>query len=150
MSNLRVIFYKTIIVLIFLFASSYTVNAQQLNYYTKEYNNVFKIARSLNKLILITFYTDWCINCKKMDENVFTDKNLVNLINNNYIPLHLNAELFDVMDICDTYQVKSYPTSIIIDANGKLINKLIGYYGVIPMTAELKKAAHNNLIKKKK
>lgn len=44
------------------------------------------------KKVLIYFYTDWCTYCRKMEKEVFTNPELVDLINEQYFPVKFDAE----------------------------------------------------------
>ena len=119
----------------------------QLNFYpsNKDFNSALNAAKVLKKYLFIEFYTDWCINCKKMEADVFTDPELSAYINKNYVPVKLNAEFFNVMDLCEQYGIKSYPTVLVLDpTTKKVLGKYVGYYGVIPLHAEVKKIVYNN------
>ena len=37
-------------------------------------------------------YTDWCGWCKVMDRNTFTNEEVINIINNKFIPIKFDAE----------------------------------------------------------
>ena len=42
--------------------------------------------------VLVYFYTDWCVYCKKMDRNAFKDPEVVSSLNKNFYPVKMNAE----------------------------------------------------------
>ena len=44
------------------------------------------------KKVLIHFYADWCVYCKKMDRVVFTKDEVKKLLNDNYYVVRFNAE----------------------------------------------------------
>ncbi|WPR76740.1 thioredoxin family protein [Algoriphagus sp. NG3] len=44
------------------------------------------------KKVLIYFYTDWCTYCRKMEKEVFTNPEIVDLINNQYLAVKFDAE----------------------------------------------------------
>ena len=44
------------------------------------------------KKIIIDLYTDWCGWCKVMDRNTFTDKQVIEYINNYFLPVKFDAE----------------------------------------------------------
>lgn len=48
-----------------------------------------------NKPVLIYFYTDWCVYCKKMDRNAFRNPEIVSEINNGFYAVKMNAESLD-------------------------------------------------------
>ncbi|SDS41684.1 thioredoxin fold domain-containing protein [Gramella sp. MAR_2010_147] len=44
------------------------------------------------KPVVIYFYTDWCVYCKKMDRNAFKDQEIISSINEKYYAVKMNAE----------------------------------------------------------
>ncbi|WP_300441045.1 thioredoxin fold domain-containing protein [Christiangramia sp.] len=44
------------------------------------------------KPVVIYFYTDWCVYCKKMEKHAFKDSEIVSALNNDYYAVKMNAE----------------------------------------------------------
>ena len=44
------------------------------------------------KKMLIDLYTGWCGWCKVMDQKTFTNKEVIDKINKNFLPIKFNAE----------------------------------------------------------
>jgi len=44
------------------------------------------------KSVMIKFVTDWCVYCKKMDQEVFTDSRIIKELNQNYYAVSFDAE----------------------------------------------------------
>ena len=51
-----------------------------------------RLAEKENKKILIDVYTDWCGWCKKMDSEVYADKEVRTVIDSSFVAIRLNAE----------------------------------------------------------
>lgn len=49
-------------------------------------------ARIQKKPILMFFYTEWCVYCKKMDSEVFSDPEISRYMNENFISMRVNPE----------------------------------------------------------
>ena len=96
------------------------------------------MAKEQNKFIFIDFYTTWCGYCKKMDKEVFTKKEVINLLNNDYIAVKVNGESQNMLEI-DGYKiserdltkkefkVKGYPTFWWLTPSGKKLHSQSGY-----------------------
>ncbi len=44
------------------------------------------------KKVFIDFYTDWCTYCRKMDKVVFTNSDVIDILNEQYYAVRFNAE----------------------------------------------------------
>ncbi|MEM6804702.1 MAG: thioredoxin family protein [Bacteroidota bacterium] len=44
------------------------------------------------KKVFIDFYTDWCTYCRKMDKKVFTNPEVIAVLNEDYYSVRFNAE----------------------------------------------------------
>lgn len=44
------------------------------------------------KPVVLYFYTDWCVYCKKMDKNAFKDPEVVSKINQDFYAVKMDAE----------------------------------------------------------
>ena len=72
-----------------------------------------------DKLVFLDFYTDWCLPCKMMDEDVFSDESISSFFNSNFINMKVNAEKNQGPDMSIIYNVKAYPTLIFVNGKGQ-------------------------------
>ncbi|NGM66126.1 thioredoxin family protein [Sphingobacterium sp. SGR-19] len=49
------------------------------------------------KKVLLFFHTDWCAYCRKMERDVFTDREIVNELNQHYYAVKFDAESADTV-----------------------------------------------------
>ena len=82
---------------------------------------ILEMASSKNKLVFVDFYTTWCLPCKLMDEDVFTDKAVSALMNDNFISYKVNAEKDNGPNLALLYQVNVFPTLLFLDKDGKVL-----------------------------
>ena len=59
---------------------------------TTTWDNIKTIAAQEKKLIFIDAYTDWCIWCKVMDKETFSDPAVANFMNEKFVPVHYEME----------------------------------------------------------
>ncbi len=95
------------------------------------------LAKTSHKKILVDVYTDWCSWCKKMDSDVYTDKEVVSRLNEQFILVKLNAESanrlsykgkdFSEADFARELGVNGYPTTLFFDQNSNPITDFPGY-----------------------
>jgi len=83
-------------------------------------------AKAENKLVFVDFYIDACAPCKVMDETAFTQRNVFNFYNRNFINFKVDAIDFDYVTLAQQYKVREYPTLVYLDGDGKI---LMTHYG---------------------
>ncbi len=99
------------------------------------------------KKILIDLYTDWCGWCKVMDKKTYSQQQIFSYINKNFYPVKFNAEQKESVEfrgntfnyvssgnrgvhelaVAFTQNRLSYPTTIFIDEDLKIIQPIGGY-----------------------
>ncbi len=89
------------------------------------YDEAINAAKAENKMIFMDFYTDWCGPCKMMMRDVFPQKTVGDYMNKKFVCIKLNAEK-EGKELADLYQIKAYPTFIIINSDKKIIGTKIG------------------------
>ena len=64
------------------------------------YNEVFEKAKKEPKLVFVDLYADWCIPCRVMDANVYSDPTVASLLNSRFYAVKLDADSQDSI-MCD-------------------------------------------------
>ncbi len=139
--------HKSLFIAIFLFS---TINLSITNAQVKWYKieEAEKEAAQTGKKIMVKVYANWCGWCKEMDKSTFPNKKVAKILNESYIPVQFNSEqLADITWGGTTYKVvrpknsgryhqlaaqwlngkMSYPTIVILDEQGKVIQAISGY-----------------------
>ncbi len=83
-------------------------------------------AAAEDKLVFIDFYTTWCLPCKLMDEDVFTDPEFGRYMNEHFVSLKVNAEQGNGVNLASLYAVQAYPTLLFVDTRGRVVGKKQG------------------------
>lgn len=81
--------------------------------------NIFDRAREEKKPILLAIAAVWCHWCHVMDETSYSDERNIRLINENYIPIRVDADKRP--DIQDRYLLGGWPTTAILTSTGEII-----------------------------
>lgn len=84
------------------------------------------------KFFLYDFTADWCAPCKQMEKTAFQSKDVVNLLNNEFIPVRVvdrkredgkNSQ--KVQELQDVYSVQAFPSLVVAMPNGtKVVDHL--------------------------
>lgn len=90
------------------------------------YKEALTAAQHENKLVFMDFYTDWCGPCKMMMREVFPQKSVGDYMNKTFVAIKVNAEKDDGVELAKKYQVKAYPTFVIIDATETEKGRVVG------------------------
>jgi thioredoxin-related protein len=103
------------------------------------FNEGLALAKKEKKAIIVDFYADWCRWCKVMDEQVFSDKEVADLLNKNYIVIRIYTDRPDSEKIVFKNQklssqefagyvgVQGLPTLIFMESSGEPITKIPGF-----------------------
>ncbi|HMQ10810.1 MAG TPA: thioredoxin fold domain-containing protein [Oligoflexia bacterium] len=96
-------------------------------HYEKE--PAFTQAAIEKKPMIIEFFADWCLPCRQMEINTFSDKHVQETINQNYIALKVDASKSTSFsnDMMSTYRINAFPSIILFDQKQNKQKKLTGY-----------------------
>lgn len=89
-----------------------------------DWNEVLSKAQAENKPIMINFYTDWCVYCRKLDSDTYSDDELSAFLNDNFICLKSNADKSNLHNI---YNVDAYPWIVFTSPEGTKLGQIVGY-----------------------
>lgn len=143
-------------------SSEITAQKKQINWITFE-----QLEDSLAvkpKKVFISFYTDWCVYCKKMEKVAFKNKEVIQALNTSFYAIKMNAESKDTIVFENkkyvnyqygksrrpTHQIPlllasrknasfSLPANIILDKNFKAKERLFEYLSPKKLISLLKK-----------
>lgn len=118
-----------------------------------DYNKALQLAKAQNKPLLIDF-TGWaCVNCRKMEENIWTQQEVYDYIKENFILVSLyvddkarlpvekrityntkqgSKEIVTIGDQWATFQTENFqkqsqPLYVVIDTSERLVTNPVGY-----------------------
>lgn len=120
-----------IISLLVIVLSIYTLTSKETESNTSsiqwgnDLNQAMEEAKKSNKTIFIDFYADWCSYCGEMDEETYTDPQVVGKLTQNYVLLKVDVD--ENPSLSSKYKAYSLPTIVIVDSSGNEIKRIIGY-----------------------
>ena len=107
----------------------------------RDLRRAIEVARAEGKLIVADVYTDWCGWCKKMDKTVYSDP-AIGALSRQQVFVKVNAEdRGEGQSFAREMGVKGYPTTIILDGNGRVLKIAQGYIASAEAFEELVREA---------
>jgi thiol:disulfide interchange protein len=86
-------------------------------------------AESAQKLVLVDVYTTWCGPCKMLDRTTWVDEKVVQFLSEKVVAIKIDAEKGEGPAIARKYAVRGYPTLLLLNAKGEVVDKAMGYLG---------------------
>ncbi len=102
------------------------LQAQKIEFRDISFSDGMAAAKEEGKPIFIDAYTTWCGPCKWMSANIFTDADVAEYYNENYICLKIDMEKGEGLDIAKKYNVRAYPTLLYLDEKGERLLVKVG------------------------
>ena len=90
------------------------------------YDSAVSLAKSQNKLIMIDISRTECPPCEYLATKVYTDDEVANYVNKNFISLLYLADKDNLPIIVENYFTGTTPTILFLEPDGKLGYRIIG------------------------
>lgn len=79
-------------------------------------------AAQSGKLVLLHFYTTTCGPCRMLDENVFSQPQMGDEVERNFVPVKINAD--ENPALASAYRVERVPSEIVLNSQGNVVASL--------------------------
>jgi len=142
-----------------------SVSAQKINWMTM--NEALAAQKVTPKKIFMDVYTKWCGPCKMLDKNTFSNKDVIDYVNENYYAVKFNAEGTEEVTFedftytnpnyqegrkgrntthffADALKLRGYPSLVFFEDNGTLIQAVPGYKTPTQLELYLKMIANDD------
>ena len=119
-----------ILIITLMFAFTYNAFAGDIEFQKGTFKEILAKAKAENKIVMIDFFTDWCKWCVELDNKVYSNDEVSGFANKHQVNWKIDAEKGEGVDLAKKYEVAGYPTIVFADANGKEIDRIVGYIPV--------------------
>jgi thiol-disulfide isomerase/thioredoxin len=89
------------------------------------FDQALAAAKKEQKIVMVDFFTTWCVPCKKLDKITWKDADVQAWIAKTAVALKLDAE--KEVDLAKRFKIESYPTILFVKADGSEIDRLLGF-----------------------
>ena len=100
--------------------------AQGVDFKELTMQEALALAGKEKKMIFIDFYTTWCGSCKMMSSEVFTQEQVGTYFNRVFVNMKVDAEKGEGVELAKKYQVRAYPTFVVLRADGTEVYRTSG------------------------
>ncbi len=91
------------------------------------FNEAKELAAKEDKYIFMDCYAVWCGPCKSMERRVFSKESIGNYFNDNFINIKMDMERGEGPGLSNKYRITGYPTLLILDSEGNVVGRQLGY-----------------------
>jgi thioredoxin 1 len=99
----------------------------QINFIENSWGLTVKRAKAEHKYIFVDAYAIWCGPCKLLKSTTFKSKKVADFFNKNFVNLSVDTEKGEGIKLAEKWEVEVYPTLLILDFNGEVVGKKVGY-----------------------
>lgn len=110
------------------------------------YQSGRQLAKESGKPMVIFFTGEWCVPCRIMKRTVWADEKVESMVNAEFTPILIDMGDPDASSAAlERYNVHATPTTIIADAEGKLLEQINGAMTKPKLLSLLEKSHTSNL-----
>ncbi len=103
-----------------------TTYANGIEFFHGSFKEALELASAEDKVIFVDAYTTWCGPCKRMAANVFTQDDVGDYFNANFVNMKIDMEKPEGIEFRKKYPVSAFPTFYFIGGDGKTVHTTKG------------------------
>lgn len=98
-----------------------------IQFIEQDWQKAIESARAQHKIIFLDAYASWCGPCKMLKRTSFRDQKVADYFNTHFINVAIDMEKGIGPELLNKYEVSAYPTLLLLDENGTVLRKSVGY-----------------------
>jgi len=83
-------------------------------------------AKAERKVVVVDIYADWCAQCKELDEKTWPEVGVKQWLAQNAVAIRIDTDA-KRKDLAAKLQIRSYPTVLMLDAEGRELRRILGF-----------------------
>jgi len=91
-----------------------------------DYEGALAKAKAEQKLVLVDTYARWCAQCKELDERTWPDPAVQAWIRQHAVAVRIDTDKVRP-DLAPKLKIQSYPTVLLLDAEGRELRRSLGF-----------------------
>lgn len=116
-------------ILLFAAQSSSAQTSANLTIVDQDYERAKLESKRQHKLLLIDFYTTWCVPCRYLDEAIFKNVAISEQLAKNFVVLKYDAEKDQDHHLSLKYHIRMYPSTVVLNEEQLVVNRMYGTGG---------------------
>lgn len=92
-------------------------------------------AAAEKKMVLVDYFTTWCVPCKQMDATTWVDPKVIDWVEEYAIAVRFNAEV--EVEQAKTHDIGTFPTTLLLRADGHEMDRLTGFKTTEELISEI-------------
>ncbi|MBI3130821.1 MAG: thioredoxin family protein [Acidobacteria bacterium] len=102
----------------------------------QDYEQALAKAKAEGKVVLVDTYAEWCAQCHELDEKTWPDAAVQAWVKAHAIAVRIDTDKVRP-DLAPNLGIRSYPTVLVLDADGKELKRSLGFQTPAAMRAWL-------------
>ncbi len=104
-----------------------------IDFQDESWANILKTAQTQNKHIFIDAYADYCLPCKAMEKETFSQVVVGDFFNEHFVSYKMDIEASKNDYLVHIYKIKELPALLFLSPEGILLQKVIGKQELQPL-----------------
>jgi thioredoxin-related protein len=98
----------------------------KLTWFQGSFDDLVRQATQSKKIIFIDFWTTWCVWCKRLDQDTFSNDEVARTMKD-VLCYSVDAESKDGAPLAQRFGATGYPCLVFLDPNGSMRDRISGY-----------------------
>lgn len=127
----------TLVLVLTILCAGAGISAEEISWST-DIEQSLQDASESGKPVLMQFTASWCVYCKRMEKNTFTNEDVAERIGEDFVAVKVDAEQHK--DLVRELEIKGLPAILVVSPDLQVIHRISGFQTAEALMAELDKS----------